>query len=1212
MQSSSSFDESSTTGRSSGRRKLPAVPEGVDPFQQSIPGNANNSASFDAARLRRMASLTSASKSASADDALYGRKMPLSLPPYQQQQCQPWADQSTNEGYKPPERPSAVAEESSSRRGQGSFVRSKSADEKTNASVLPVYSTRPSGAGLYDLHDEDEEMNAFVRKRSQSLQPEPVMAATSVAAHSRQQDATREGARSMSVGENSSRQPKKPPPLLPPRPTPPAVPPKPASVVLDRRAEVGLAERPMDGDLQSISSMTVKSSAISVAAEPDAETEGSEGDKSPDFSDTPTIVRRPGSSSAQREKANAYETTTSVAASPAAAADEKKTEKRALVPAKDAVAAAKGNIEPPMMTVKPEIPPKPPRLRHKESTAPTPAASRQQPPFSASSTPTTMVTVCRGLEVPDVVYAIQQRVKDEIKIVTATTRLRIDEAEEVRIMEAELAERVREQEKKRQRQRAAATALAAHQSVAAAAAAGLGEIRDIHHRRAEQLPPIGRVADLEDLIPTEFRMSRYADDSIEAARRGVVRGSDDEDFRLEREMALAATAAPVASRMPHYQVTPDVVSYRQRGGGSESDSATYDFRFPPIEEDFGALDENEFDDRAMRAAARSVLPAVVDDATNPDVAASLMFSPKSIYLGTSALQVRGGGGDRKSPALTADDHDPWSAGSSSLRERNFLSRSTDLLKSSSNCATFSPLPSVVGVPCRRSASSSAMAAELTSSAAAAAVAAELNADDADDFYRQLYRAGAMGPAAGPVSYDRCGSDYRVVADMDRRNKEEKLLQLQMEIERRRRHLFELSQNELRTAVAAGGGGGGGGGGGQHHRRDNGTSSGMAADWQQKNFGSGSTGVERYKYQTLPARTSLQSVPAVRPQPQQQSQQQQSMAGSGVIKPLDYQIDIEKYYLQSSVARSSSHNRQQAADFNRGIPDAGVAAAVSSAAIYSSYEYLAHRATEFSPTQHQHQQQMMQRSQQQQQQQQHHHRHQSTTSASSSTDDYGPVQQQTTTGSSRSSSFPTGGGTLDRLRRDDSSERVLGADPNVQATGSAINGTVGGNTGAIAGDRFTYSTSEDSLAYCSSSAGGGAPTMNHAGSRDSGVSSSLTGGDIYSTTSGLIAPSSSAYVTRPASVSAVAERSLSTTSAMECFPPSTSPPSAAVFDELYAPERPAVIGRYQTTVANGSGYETTTPAMPILDDVTSRSRNLLRDIGSRPLSDDVEKYYQAEG
>jgi hypothetical protein len=38
----------------------------------------------------------------------------------------------------------------------------------------------------------------------------------------------------------------------------------------------------------------------------------------------------------------------------------------------------------------------------------------------------------------------------------------------------------------------------------------------------------------------------------------------------------------------------------------------------------------------------------------------------------------------------------------------------------------------------------------------------------------------------------------------------------------------------------------------------------------------------------------------------------------------------------------------------------------------------------------------------------------------------------------------------------------------------------------------------------------------------------------------------------------------------------------------------------------------TPAMPILGDVTMRSRSLLRDIGSRPLSDDMEKYLNAQG
>ena len=38
----------------------------------------------------------------------------------------------------------------------------------------------------------------------------------------------------------------------------------------------------------------------------------------------------------------------------------------------------------------------------------------------------------------------------------------------------------------------------------------------------------------------------------------------------------------------------------------------------------------------------------------------------------------------------------------------------------------------------------------------------------------------------------------------------------------------------------------------------------------------------------------------------------------------------------------------------------------------------------------------------------------------------------------------------------------------------------------------------------------------------------------------------------------------------------------------------------------------TPAMPLLEEVTKRSRTLLRDIGSRPISDDMDKYLALEG
>ena len=46
-----------------------------------------------------------------------------------------------------------------------------------------------------------------------------------------------------------------------------------------------------------------------------------------------------------------------------------------------------------------------------------------------------------GLKIPCSKHYLHQRVKDEIKIVTATKRLRIDEAEEIRMMEAEMAVR---------------------------------------------------------------------------------------------------------------------------------------------------------------------------------------------------------------------------------------------------------------------------------------------------------------------------------------------------------------------------------------------------------------------------------------------------------------------------------------------------------------------------------------------------------------------------------------------------------------------------------------------------------------------------------------------------------------------------------------------------------------------------------------------------
>ena len=67
----------------------------------------------------------------------------------------------------------------------------------------------------------------------------------------------------------------------------------------------------------------------------------------------------------------------------------------------------------------------------------------------------------------------------------------------------------------------------------------------------------------------------------------------------------------------------------------------------------------------------------------------------------------------------------------------------------------------------------------------------------------------------------------------------------------------------------------------------------------------------------------------------------------------------------------------------------------------------------------------------------------------------------------------------------------------------------------------------------------------------------------------------------------------------------------IYQHPNGPPPPYEITAIQTEVETTTPGDAT-PAMPILEEVTKRSRNLLRDIGSRPLSDDMEKYFQAEG
>ena len=57
-----------------------------------------------------------------------------------------------------------------------------------------------------------------------------------------------------------------------------------------------------------------------------------------------------------------------------------------------------------------------------------------------------------GLQVPVDVKSLKQRIKEEMQIVTATRRLKIDEMDEIRRMEAEMAERDKERKLKEERE----------------------------------------------------------------------------------------------------------------------------------------------------------------------------------------------------------------------------------------------------------------------------------------------------------------------------------------------------------------------------------------------------------------------------------------------------------------------------------------------------------------------------------------------------------------------------------------------------------------------------------------------------------------------------------------------------------------------------------------------------------------------------------------
>lgn len=71
--------------------------------------------------------------------------------------------------------------------------------------------------------------------------------------------------------------------------------------------------------------------------------------------------------------------------------------------------------------------------------------TKAKPKWNCKSKPVEMVTI-RGVQVPADVKSLKQRIREELQIVTASLRLRLDEEEEVRRMEAEMA--IREKQRR--------------------------------------------------------------------------------------------------------------------------------------------------------------------------------------------------------------------------------------------------------------------------------------------------------------------------------------------------------------------------------------------------------------------------------------------------------------------------------------------------------------------------------------------------------------------------------------------------------------------------------------------------------------------------------------------------------------------------------------------------------------------------------------------
>lgn len=157
-----------------------------------------------------------------------------------------------------------------------------------------------------------------------------------------------------------------------------------------------------------------------------------------------------------------------------------------------------------------------------------------------------------GLSVPTSVHSWMLRVKDEVKIVTATKRLRLDEAEEVRIMEAELAVRTKErrrsaliaEQEERERRKAKAASEKAEVEALSVSCSNASESMFIQKR----------------FFDSDVHTKHFLNDDLEA----WTTASGDQPFRFEEASQFVIRHKRQASD-PIFSVAPRLLKNSDRG-----------------------------------------------------------------------------------------------------------------------------------------------------------------------------------------------------------------------------------------------------------------------------------------------------------------------------------------------------------------------------------------------------------------------------------------------------------------------------------------------------------------------------------------------------------------------------------------------------------------------------------------------------------------------